>query len=84
MKDATALVWVTQLGLSVALPLAGFVLLSIWIRDYFSLGGWVTVAGVIVGLIAALDGFRQSLKALNRISHKKEDSPPPVSFNDHD
>ena len=32
MKDLTLLVWLTQLGLSVALPLAGFILLALWLR----------------------------------------------------
>ena len=30
MKDLPLLVWLTQLGLSVAAPLAGFVLLAVW------------------------------------------------------
>ena len=32
MKDLGLLVWLTQLGLSVAFPLAGFVLLGLWLR----------------------------------------------------
>ncbi len=84
MKDVKLIVWLTQLGLSVAVPLAGFILLALWLRSTFSLGGWVLWAGIVVGLIAAIDGLRQSLKILDRLSGKKEDSPPPVSFNDHD
>ena len=85
MKDLTLLVWLTQLGLSVAVPLAGFILLALWLRDSRGWGGWVLWAGIILGLIGAADGLRISLKALSQLSKaKKEDAPPPLSFNDHD
>ena len=32
MKQYQLLIWLTQLGLSVALPLAGFVLLGVWLH----------------------------------------------------
>lgn len=85
MKDLGLLVWLTQLGLSVAFPLAGFVLLAVWLRGRFGWGQWVIWAGIAVGLICAIDGFRTSLKALNRLSREKPDeTPPPASFNNHD
>lgn len=84
MKDLKLLVWITQLGLSVALPLAGFVLLALWLMNRFSFGNWVLWTGIALGILSAIDGLRQSLRMLNRLSEKKEDSPPPVSFNDHD
>ena len=37
MKDLSLLVWLTQLGLSVAVPLAGFILLAVWLRSRFGL-----------------------------------------------
>ena len=84
MKDLSLLVWLTQLGLSVALPPAGFILLAVWIRTSRGWGDWGIWGGIGLGLICAIDGFRTSLKAMERISRKpKEDSAPPVSFNDH-
>ena len=47
MKNLNMLVWLTQLGLSVAGPLAGFILLAVWLRQRFELGGWVLVVGII-------------------------------------
>lgn len=85
MKDLSLIVWLTQLGLSVAMPLAGFVLLALWLQSKFGWGDWVLWAGIIVGTICAVDGFRNSIKAMERLSkRKKDDAPPPVSFNDHD
>lgn len=85
MKDLTLIVFLTQLGLSVALPLAGFVLLAVWLRNTLNWGQWVIFAGIGLGLICAIDGLRTTLKAMDRIGNKKkDDAPPPVSFNDHE
>lgn len=85
MKDLSLLVWLTQLGLSVALPLAGFVLLGVWLHNSCGWGVWTVWCGIGLGIICAIDGLRTSLKAMERLSRKpKEDIPPPVSFNDHD
>ena len=83
MKDLSLIVWLTQLGLSTALPLAGFILLALWLRNRFGWGDWVLWAGIIVGVVSAIDGFRNSLKAMSRVSKNKQEDPP-VSFNDHD
>lgn len=84
MIDLTLIVWLTQLGLSVAVPMAGFVLLAVWLRNSLGWGQWVIYVGIGLGLICAIDGLRTSLKALERLSRKKDESPAPISFNDHD
>ena len=40
-RAARLLSWVTQFGFSVAAPLAGCILLAVWLRGQFGLGGWV-------------------------------------------
>ena len=84
MKNLNLLVWLTQLGLSVALPLGGFVLLAVWLRQRFDWGVWVIVLGLVLGIISAIDGLRSSLKAMERMSGDKKKEEPPVSFNDHE
>lgn len=84
MKDLNMLVWLTQLGMSVAMPLAGFVLLALWLKDRFFLGNWVIFVGIALGSISAIDGLRYSLKTMERMDRKKDQKKPPVSFNDHD
>lgn len=84
MKDISLIVWLTQLGLSVAGPLGGFTLLSVWLHRHFCLGGWIIWVGVGLGLICAISGLRSSLKAMERLAKPKSDEPPPVSFNNHD
>lgn len=84
MKHINLLVFVTQLGLSVVFPLGGCTLLALWLRQRFALGSWVLVAGIVLGLVTAFDAFRQTLNAMSRLSRdRRENEPPPVSFNDH-
>ncbi|MBR4291561.1 MAG: AtpZ/AtpI family protein [Oscillospiraceae bacterium] len=85
MKNLNMLVWLTQLGLSVAGPLAGFILAAVWLRQRFGLGVWVLIIGIALGISGAIDGFRVSMKAMEQMSKDKpgEQEPPPVSFNDH-
>ena len=84
MRELSLLTWLTQLGLSVAVPLAGFVLLAVWLRERFDLGVWVIITGVVLGLYCAADGFLRSLKLLRRLGEGKKKGPPPVSYNEHD
>ena len=78
------LVWLTQLGVSVAAPLAGCVLLAVWLRDRFSLGNWVIIAGLILGIAGAAEGLRSSIKAMTLLQQRnKKKPPPPTAFNDH-
>lgn len=84
MKNVNLLIWLVQLGLSVAVPLGGFIWLSVWLRQRFDLGVWVILAGVFVGAVCAIDGLRSSLKAMERMAKDKKEEPPPVSFNDHE
>ena len=83
MKNTQLLIWITQLGLSTAAPLAGFLLLSVWLHRRFEWGSWVIIAGVILGIICAIDGLRTSLRAMERMS-KDKNQEPPVGFNDHE
>ena len=84
MKKINLLIWLTQLGLSVVVPLGGFILLALWLRQQFGWGDWVIIVGVLLGVVCAVDGLRTSLKAMERMSKdKKEEQAPPVSVNDH-
>lgn len=85
MKNVNLLIWLTQLGISVAAPLGGFIWLGTWLRQRFQLGIWVVLVCIFLGLVCAIDGMRVSLKAMERMAKdKNEDEPPAVSFNDHE
>ena len=85
MKHMNLLIWVTQLGISVAAPLGGFIWLGVYLHSRFQWGVWVVLAGIFLGVVCAIDGLRVSLKAMERMAKDKNDTePPPVSFNDHE
>ena len=84
MKKLNMLIWLTQLGLSIAMPLGGFIWLAVWLHQRFGWGVWVIFLGVFLGITCAIDGLRASLKAMERMSKDKKEEKPPVSFNDHD
>ena len=83
MKNLKLLIWLTQLGLSVAVPPAIFIMLALWLRDSCGWGGWVLWVGIGLGIITAIDGLRTSLKAMRLMSKEKPTEEPPVSFNEH-
>lgn len=83
MKDLTLLTWLTQLGLSVAVPPTMFILLAVWLRDAFKWGNWVIWIGIALGLYCSIYGFIRSLKALKGLTDKKKEQPP-TAFNEHD
>lgn len=84
MKEITLLTWLTQLGLSVAVPLGGFVFLALWLRSQFGWGQWVIWVGIVLGVVSACTGMYQSLKALLSLTRSKKTDTPTCSYHDHD
>ena len=85
MKDLTLLVWLTQLGISVAVPLCVFVGASLWLQSKFALGSWIVIVGVILGLAIAIHEFYRMMKLLDKVGNKKkEKETTAVFFNDHE
>ena len=82
MKDVSLLVFLSQLGLGVVLPLAGFVLLGVWLQRVFSLGVWIVILFTALGVFFAIQGFITTLRTMDRMAKKQEDQP--LSYNDHD
>lgn len=83
MKNLRMLVWLTQLGFSVAFPLAGFLMLALWLRQRFALGGWVVILGLVFGIVGAVDGFRTSLKAMELMAREDDPEKHSTAFDDH-
>lgn len=85
MKDVNLLIWLTQLGISVAAPLAGFLILGVWLHSSCGWGSWTVILGLIFGISGAVSGLRSSLRILGGMSRDRgEDTPPAVSFNEHE
>ena len=82
MKSVHLLIWLTQLGLSVAMPPVLFIWLAVWLHSAHGWGGWVVWVGVFLGVYSAIQGLRSCLKAMTQMAKDKEEKPP-VSYNDH-
>jgi hypothetical protein len=84
MKNLNLLVWMTQLGFSVAFPPLCFILLASWLRNRWGWGSWVIWTAIALGIVCAIDGLRVCLNAMDKMSKDKEKKEAPVSFNEHD
>lgn len=83
VKVLRYLVWLTQLGLTVAVPLVGFILLGAWLHNSRGWGGWTVAAGIVLGLMGAAGGLINSFKTLN-LMLKQDETPRPKGRNQHE
>ena len=75
-KSVQLLVWMTQFGFSVAGPLVICIVAAVWLQRHFSLGGWVVLMGIVLGIGGAVSGLRSSLQAMRRQAEADEKKPP--------
>ena len=74
MSDWNMLIWLTQLGLSVVLPLAGMTGLAIWLCSQYQLGRWVILLGILLGFILAVCSFKNTLKEMEYMEKRRKES----------
>lgn len=84
MKDLSLLVWLSQLGLSVAIPPAVLIWLAVFLRNRFGFGQWIIWVGIALGLYCAAVGFISAMRAISLLTKDKKQKEETVSFNDHD
>lgn len=67
--------WVTTLGISLITPVVLAVYAALWLQKRFALGGWVVIAGILLGLGGAGVSFwrftREAQAAARRRKEKK-------------
>ena len=82
MRDINLLVWLSQLGLTVAAPPILFILLAVWLRNSYGWGAWVIWVAIGLGIYCAITSLVSALKALSKMTgEKKQDTK--IVFNDH-
>lgn len=85
VKFFSYLVWLTQLGLSVAVPLVGFILLGTWLHNSKGWGGWVVALGILLGLLGAAGGLYNGFKTLHSLMGREEaEKSQSPSWNRHE
>ncbi len=83
MKDLSLLVWLTQLGISVAVPPVLLICLASWLRNSYGWGKWVIWVAIGLGIYSAITSLVSSLRTLFRFTRDKNKEDPPVAFNEH-
>ena len=62
----TALGWITQLGLSVAISLLIWIGIASWVQRKFSLGNYVMIIGILMGVGSAATTFVKFCTAIGK------------------
>lgn len=84
MKLLQLLMWVGQFGFSVIFPTLFFILLSLWLRQKFGLGLWVTAVLGILGLLTSVSTAKSCLRSMRKAAQEAgSQKPPTTSFNHH-
>ncbi len=83
MKELSLLMWIGQLGLSFALPVAGFTLLGVWLRGRTGAGAWLIALFCMIGLISGAHGCITVLRQLDR-QQRQSDKNHPGGFDRHE
>ena len=82
-KVMKGIVWLTQLGFSLVVPPLVLIWLAIWLQQRYSLGSWILIAGILVGLCGsagtALTFYRTTVHEA-----RKEQKRRPKGFNSHE
>ena len=72
-KTFLALSAITELGLSVVISLLLWILIASWVRKTFSLGNYVIIIGIFLGLGSAALSFVKFYKAaVEKESHNEK------------
>lgn len=81
------LIWVTQLGLSLMMPLLLFMGLCYWLTTAQGVGSWVYIPGLVLGIGAGCSSFWSFWKLVqsrNAQKEKQKEKKQVISFNQHD
>lgn len=66
------LTYLTQVGLTIAIPLILCIFGASWLQQKFDLGGWVVLVGIILGIGGAVSSLAEFIKMGNRQAKKNE------------
>ncbi len=76
MEILRGLTWLTQVGLSFAVPVVLCLLGANWLCDRFSVGAWIYLPAVVLGLGAGAASFASFARAAASHARKTQKRPP--------
>lgn len=84
MKGLREFIYYTQMGFSLVIPPLLLIWLSVGLRKWFSLGVWITVVAIVVGILVLCATAASYFRDFRKKQSKPTDDPPRTSFNSHD
>lgn len=84
MKLLRDLSWLTQLGFSLVTPPLVLVWLCSWLQRRFSIGSWLSVVGLLVGIVTAVCTAYQFYASTKKRWEKEPDASHGISFREHE
>ena len=73
------LTYLTQLGLTIALPLVFCIFGASWLQKRFNLGSWIVLVGIILGIGSAACSLFGFIKTMSKKAKKSQE--PQSRFN---
>ena len=84
MKILSLLMWVGQFGFSIIFPTVFFLLVGVWLRNKFTLSGWILILFGILGLFTSISTTKGCLHSLRKAAEEASGQrTPPIGFNKH-
>ena len=72
-KNLRAAAWLTQFGLNMVSPIIIAIIIASWLRNKFSLGDWVMLLAIILGVGASAVSMLSFIKTVQRENGGKSD-----------
>ncbi|MDY3832131.1 MAG: hypothetical protein SOZ79_06590 [Candidatus Ventricola sp.] len=66
MKYLSLLIWVGQFGFSCIFPTCLFLMLGIYLQDWFDFGVWIVIVLGIIGFLTSLSTARSCLRSIRK------------------
>ena len=66
-KSLSALTMLSQLGLSIALPIVLCAMAGVWLKDKFGIGNWIVIAAILIGVGSGFCSMIKFIKIIQKI-----------------
>jgi len=84
VKIARMLALFGQLGFTIVTPPIVLALLAYWLQNRFSLGGWVMVLAIVLGLAASVGGVCGYYRRVMAFEKKQKKEKPKTVYLKHE
>lgn len=73
------LLYLTQIGMSMAVPPVLSLMLANWLKERFELGNWIMILGIVFGIGGMVTNLLEYVRIFS--ARAKKETPEPISYN---